>query len=99
MSDWRCSKSYPFKILTAKDFVEFHPFELAGLGESLAINASRTLRSLRLRTRGIFLNEAYLDPLCGLSRELEFIAGNNILEELQLDIRKMSFCFSELEAT
>jgi hypothetical protein len=26
------------------------------------------------------------DPLCGLSRELRFIAGNNILKELELDV-------------
>ena len=83
MSVWHCSKSYPFKILTAKYFVVFHPFELAGLGESLAINASRTLTSLGLRT--ISINDRH-DPLCGFSRELGFIAGNNILEELQLNM-------------
>ena len=59
------------------------PFDLAGLGESLAINASRTLTSLRLGTRSI---DDQHDPLCGFSRELGFIAGNNILEELQLDM-------------
>ena len=59
---------------------------MAGLGESLAINASRTLRSLGLSTGIIFPDEDHLDPLGGLSRELGFIAGNNILEELQLVI-------------
>ena len=59
------------------------PLDLAGLGESLAINASRTLTSLRLGTRSI---DDQHDPLCGFSRELGFIAGNNILEELQLDV-------------
>ena len=87
MSDWHCSKSYPFKILTEKYFVvRGQPFELAGLGESLAINAYRTLTSLRLNTVIVILENNYHDPLCGLSRELGFIAGNNILEELLLDL-------------
>ena len=84
MSDWHCSKPYPFKILTAKYFVVVqHPLELAGLGESLAINASRTLTSLGLGIRNI---DDHDDPLCGFSRELGFIAGNNVLEELRLDM-------------
>ena len=62
-------------------------FELVGLGESLAINASRTLTSLGISVTGPILNNDHRDdPLCGLSRELELIAGNNILEELQLDV-------------
>ena len=61
------------------------PLELAGLGESLAIDAYRTLTSLRLNTT-ITIADNDLDPLCGLSRELGFIAGNNILEVLQLDV-------------
>ena len=84
MSDWHCSKPYPFKILTAKYFVVVQlPLELAGLGESLAINASRTLTSLGLRIRSIDYHD---DPLCEFNRELGFIAGNNILEELRLDM-------------
>ena len=72
-----------------------HHFELAGLGESLAINASRTLRSLRLNTTStILLHDDYLDPLCGLSRELEFIAGNNILGGLQLEL-----CFEDASSS
>ena len=51
--------------------------KLVGVGASLAINAYRTLKLLKLT---IF--EAGYDPLCGLGNELKFIAGNNILEEL-----------------
>jgi hypothetical protein len=50
---------------------------LAGLGASLAINAYRALSITVVRN---------YDPLCGLSRELRFIAGSNILEELELDV-------------
>ncbi|KAF8971145.1 hypothetical protein BDZ97DRAFT_1651420 [Flammula alnicola] len=59
------------------------PVELVGLGASLAANAHRTLRS------AIFSYMVYgdhYDPLCGLSRELRMIAGNNVLEELQLRV-------------
>ena len=85
MSDWDWSKCFPFKNLTEKYFVVVQrPLELAGLGEGLAINASRTLTSLGLRTRSIIVHDDHLDPLCGLSHELGFIAGNNILEELEL---------------
>jgi hypothetical protein len=55
---------------------------LAGLGASLAINAHRTLKLLALSTAVL---NGY-DPLSGLGRELEFIAGNNVLEELKLDL-------------
>ena len=58
-------------------------FELAGLGESLAINAYRTLTSLRFSD---ILDIVHYDPSYGFNRELGFIAGNNILEELQLDV-------------
>ena len=77
-----------FKVLSLQNFdrkkyfVVVHPFELAGLGESLAINAYRTLTSLVLLTHTSYHSDP--EPLCGLSRELGFIAGNNILEELQL---------------
>ena len=54
---------------------------LAGLGESLAINSYRTLKFLNLH---IIVKSDDCDPLCGLSRELRFITGNNILEELEL---------------
>jgi hypothetical protein len=60
------------------------PVGLAGLGASLAINAYRTLKSLELSIT-VRVGDDY-DPLCGLSRELRFIAGNNILEELELDV-------------
>ena len=59
------------------------PVELAGLGASLAINAYRTLKLLALSITVVGDN---YDPLCGLSRELRFIAENNILEELELDV-------------
>ena len=54
---------------------------LAGLGESLAINSYRTLKFLNL---DIIFTVEECDPLCGLSRELGFITGDNILEELKL---------------
>ena len=59
------------------------PVELTGLGESLAINAYRTLKFLEL---GISVVGDDYAPLCGLNRELGFISGNNILEELALDV-------------
>jgi hypothetical protein len=56
---------------------------LAGLGESLKIsNAHQTLKLLAL---SIVVRDDD-NPLCGLGRELRFIAGNNILEELELDV-------------
>jgi hypothetical protein len=65
-------------------FLVFGSLGLAGMGASLAINACRTLKSLYF---SIPLGDDY-DPLCGvshhLSHELRFIAGNNILETLQL---------------
>ena len=54
---------------------------LAGLGASLAINSYRTLKFLNL---DIIFTVEECDPLCGLSRELGFITGDNILEELKL---------------
>jgi hypothetical protein len=57
--------------------------ELVGLRESLAINAYQTLTSLGLGTTVAIPDDDHLDPLCGLSRVLGFIAGNNILDELQ----------------
>ena len=59
------------------------PLELTGLGASLAINAYRTLKSLEITVTVVGDDH---DPLCGLNRELRFIAGNNILEELDLDV-------------
>jgi hypothetical protein len=56
------------------------PVRLARLGASLAINAHQTLKLLALR---IVVED---NPLCGLGRELRFIAGNNILEVLELDL-------------
>ena len=58
------------------------PLELAGLGASLAINAYRTLKLLQVR---FVVGDDY-NPLCGLNRELKVIAGNNILEKLELDM-------------
>ena len=54
---------------------------MAGLGASLAINAYRTLKLLKL---SITVGEDTYGPLCGLSRELSFIVGKNFLELLEL---------------
>jgi len=59
------------------------PLKLAGLGASLAINAYRTLKLLQV---GVTVVGDYHDPLCGLNLELRVFAGNNILEELDLDV-------------
>jgi hypothetical protein len=64
-------------------FLAHQPEGLAGLGASLAINAYKALEFLAL-TITVVGNDC--DPLRGLSRELRFIAGNNILEELELDV-------------
>jgi hypothetical protein len=61
-------------------FLVLRSFGLAGMGASLAINAYRTLKSLYF---SIPLGVDY-DPLCCISHELRFIAGNNILETLRL---------------
>jgi hypothetical protein len=61
----------------------FQPLGLAGLGASLASNAYRTLKFLDLCI--IVVGDDY-DLLCGFNRELRFIAGNNILEKLELDV-------------
>ena len=58
------------------------PVWLTGLGASLAINAYRTLK---LPALGITVRRSNY-PLCGLPGELRFITGNNILEELELDV-------------
>ena len=62
----------------------YQPLKLAGLGASLAINSYRTLKLLELSIKEN--HDSDLDRLCGLSRELRFIARNNILEELKLDV-------------
>ena len=59
------------------------PVFLEGLGASLAKNSYRTLKFLELTTTVV---EGDHDPLCGLCPELRFIAGNNVLEELELKI-------------
>jgi len=59
------------------------PLELAGLGASLAINAYRTLKLLELFITVV--GDDYI-PLCGLNRGLRVIAGNNILEWLELNL-------------
>ena len=53
------------------------------MAASLAVNAYRTLKILEITV--IVVGDDH-DPLCGLGRELRFIAGNNILEELSLDV-------------
>ena len=71
------------KLLTDDIFSENQPVDLAGLGASLAINTYRTLKILEL---GLTVVGDDYDPLCGFDRELRFIAGNNVLEELGLDL-------------
>ena len=56
---------------------------LSGLGSSLAINAYRTLKSLEFKLN---IERDDHDHLCGIERELRFIAGNNIIEMLELDM-------------
>ena len=70
--------------------------DLAGLGASLAINTYRTLKILEL---GLTVVGDDYDPLCGFDRELRFIAGNNILEELKLYlvVRDDATCRTESE--
>lgn len=59
------------------------PVQLTGLGASFVVNTHKTLKSVALEITVV--GEDY-DPLCGLSRELRLIVGNNILEEFELDI-------------
>ena len=56
---------------------------MAGLGATLAINAYRTLKVLKLRIAVV----GDYDPLCGINRGLGVIAGNNILEEFKLHVK------------
>lgn len=60
--------------------------DLTGLGASLAINAYRTLRLLVLKFTVERDRDDNYGPLCKLTRELRFIAGDNVLEELKLDV-------------
>ena len=60
-----------------------HPLQLAGLGASLAKYTYRTLRFLELHV--IVVGDDH-DPLCGLNCELRHIAGNNVLEDLELNV-------------
>ena len=62
----------------------YQSLKLAGLGASLAINAYRMLKLLELSIKEDYYSVS--DRLCGLSRELRFIARNNVLEELKLDV-------------
>ena len=57
--------------------------ELAGLGSSLAINAYRTLKTLQF---SLNIERDDRDLLCGIEHELRFLAGNNIIEILELDM-------------
>jgi hypothetical protein len=83
VSDWCCHFKLSLKILTdIYNIVNGLPVRLTGLGASLAINAHQTLKLLALSTR-VWVN---YDPLCDLGLELRFIAGNNILEELELNV-------------
>ena len=57
------------------------PLQLTGLGASLAKYTYRTLKFLDLYITVVGDDH---DPLCGLNRDLRFITGNNIIEELEL---------------
>ncbi|KIM37827.1 hypothetical protein M413DRAFT_30734 [Hebeloma cylindrosporum] len=64
------------------------PVQLTGLGASLASNAYRSLKYMNLRIFAYSKEEEEdsFYPLCGLNRELRSLAGNNVLEELELDV-------------
>ena len=64
---------------------------LEGLGASLAINSYRTLKFLALTITVVGDNH---DPLCGLCPELRSIAGNNVLEVLELAVAIRFYYFS-----
>ena len=68
------------------------PVKLKGLARSFEINAHQTLKYLQLNIPVV--GDDY-DPLCGLSRELGFMAGNNILEELGLVVVVGGACRTE----
>ena len=55
--------------------------QLEGLGASLAKYTYRTLKFLELYVTVVGDDH---DPLCGLNSELRYIAGNNVVEELEL---------------
>ena len=57
------------------------PLQLAGLGASLAKYTYRTLKFLELYV--VVVGDDH-DPLCGLNSELRHVAGNNVVEELEL---------------
>ncbi|KJA14245.1 hypothetical protein HYPSUDRAFT_208872 [Hypholoma sublateritium FD-334 SS-4] len=65
------------------DYEEDHPLQLAGLGSSLAINAYQTLKSVKL---SLLVDGDHHDPLYGLPLELQQLSGNNVLEELKVDV-------------
>ena len=74
MSDWHCHLS--LKFLTEDNFSD----SALGVGRS---NAYRTLKSVIVGVTDLGDDH---DPLCGLNRELKFLAGKNILEELELNV-------------
>ncbi|KIM42085.1 hypothetical protein M413DRAFT_445248 [Hebeloma cylindrosporum] len=59
------------------------PTGLTGIGATLAINAYHTLESLEVY---LDIEGDDYDPLCGLSHELKFLTGKNVLKELKLDV-------------
>ena len=74
MSDWRCHLS--LKILTEDNFSD----SALGVGR---FNVYQMLKSVVVGVTDLGDDH---DPLCGLNCELKFLAGNNILEELDLDV-------------
>ena len=80
MSEWRCHLS--LRILKDDIFSE-SACVVRRLGASLAIISYRTLKIL---AHTITVVGHIHDPLCGLCFELILIAGNNVLEELGLNI-------------
>ena len=80
--NWPCH--FIYEILTEVFSLVEQPVWLAGLGASLAINSYRSLKFLNLTIGVERDDDEYCDLLCGLTRELRLIIGNNILEELKL---------------
>ena len=70
-----------FESFNRRYILVVQPLQFAGMGASLAINTYLTLKCLDIYITVV--GDDY-DPLCGLNRELKFISGNNILEELKL---------------
>ncbi|KDR76681.1 hypothetical protein GALMADRAFT_139580 [Galerina marginata CBS 339.88] len=69
--------------LQSLNITSYVPLILSGLGTSLMVNAYRTLRSVAL---GITIFRYDSERLRGLSRELRYLSGNNILQVFELNV-------------